>query len=128
MAAVTRTGFAARLRYACVAVSALVALVLAGCASTPVRSCSDIAGPGWHVLSHPPANADQLLALQGVGAHERTVWLAKGEGQVFACHYETGLIYPGCSGSRGYVFERKAGQWVSDGVVLGTCDMNLNAP
>lgn len=125
----TRGAFAVRRRCLRIAGGAVVlALVLAGCASTSVRSCSDIAGPGWRVLRHAPANADQLLALQGIGTRERTVWLGKGEDRVFACHYETGLIYPGCSASRGYVFERKGASWVSDGVVLSTCDMNLNGP
>ncbi|MDN5873046.1 MAG: hypothetical protein L0H29_01520 [Sinobacteraceae bacterium] len=101
---------------------AILAAILSGCASTAVRSCKDIAGSGWSTLSQPPANAAQLLALQGVVSAGHIVWLGKGKDKVFACRYGQSLINPGCSSSRGYVFQKKASGWVPQGVTMSTCD------
>lgn len=101
-----------------------VAAALSGCASTAERSCKSIAGSGWSVLSQPPAAGAQLLAMQGVVGAGHMVWLGQGKDKVFACRYGKSLLNPGCSASRGYVFEKKASGWVSDGVVMSACDAN----
>lgn len=100
---------------------------LSGCATTATGSCKAIAGPGWQVLNEAPADASQLLSRQGVSDTRDLIWLRKdGEDgrKIMGCHYASGMIYPGCSGSVGYVFEKQKTGWKSDGVVMDTCDAN----
>ncbi|TAM09588.1 MAG: hypothetical protein EPN72_01985 [Nevskiaceae bacterium] len=95
---------------------------LGGCATT--SSCKTIAGPGWQLSGQAPANAGELLGLEGVTDTRDLIWLHKGDDKVMGCQYKSGLIYPGCSGSVGYVFEKQAKGWKSDGVVMDACDAN----
>lgn len=97
---------------------------LGGCATT--SSCKAIAGPGWQLSGQAPANAGELLGMQGVTDTRDLIWLHKDDGKgndkIMGCHYKSGLIYPGCSGSVGYVFEKRGTGWKSDGVVMDACD------
>ncbi|HEU0195827.1 MAG TPA: hypothetical protein VFQ88_01255 [Nevskiaceae bacterium] len=104
------------------ALAVLVAFTVSGCASEAVTNCRHIAGSGWQVLPAPPGNAAQLLNLQGVADAGHLVWLGHGADKVMACRYEKGMIYPGCSASRGYVFQSRGGAWKSDGMVMNACD------
>ncbi len=111
-----------RLIWLCLQPLLLCTLVLAGCASERVQDCESIAGAGWTVLNAPPADATQLLSLQGVPVNDSIVWLGKGPNHVLACNYQIGLVSPGCSNSRAYVFERGHQGWKSNGILLSACN------
>lgn len=96
--------------------------LLGGCASDQVSDCQSIAGAGWTVLSHPPANAARLLSMDGVGSDNAVVWLGRGKRRVLACRYEPSMTSPGCSESRAYEFLRTNDSWHSRGVLLSPCD------
>ncbi|MBL6751569.1 MAG: hypothetical protein ISP90_13665 [Nevskia sp.] len=103
----------------------LLAAALAGCASSHVRDCMKLAGPGWSQLKQPPAGAHELLAQQNLPDDSSSViWLAKGDDRVLMCDYSSGLIVPGCGGSKAYEYLRKDGRWVSRGTLLDFCDNN----
>ena len=101
-----------------------VAFSLSACATQRVSDCEDIAGSGWSVLSSPPADAAQLLSLQGVPVNDSIVWLGKGGDHLVACNYEVGLTSPGCSSSRAYEFARSAKGWKSKGILLSACNVD----
>lgn len=102
--------------------SVVAVVMLGGCASAQMSDCLNIAGSGWKVLSHPPANAVRLLSMQGVAADGSIVWLVRGDKRVLACRYEASMTSPGCSESRGYEFLRTNSGWESKGVLLSPCD------
>lgn len=111
-------------RVSCWCLLTLTALVLAGCASTQVRDCKAIAGSGWTVLKSPPADAARILSLQGLSSGHSIVWMRKSPKQVLACNYQVGLVSPGCSNSRAYVFKRGSQGWKSAGVLLSACNVD----
>lgn len=100
----------------------LISALLAGCASDRVGKCSTLAGPGWTVLSQPPANAAGLLALENLPADRDLVWLAKGEDRLMMCDYARGITSPGCGGSTAFEFAKKDGRWTSRGQINDFCD------
>jgi hypothetical protein len=100
----------------------LIPALLAGCAGDRVSQCSKLAGPGWSVLSQPPPNAGQLLALENLPADPHQVWLSKGEDRLMMCDYARGITSPGCGGASGFEFKRKNERWNSSGQNNDFCD------
>ncbi|WP_293392648.1 hypothetical protein [Nevskia sp.] len=98
------------------------ALVLAGCASRGTQDCEAIAGPAWSRLSADPTDSRELLIRANLPDNAEVLWFGQGKDQVMVCDPSNSLVNPGCGGSTAYQFERKAGAWVSRGVLLPVCD------
>lgn len=101
---------------------ALAALLLAACAGQARRDCQALAGTSWSLLSRPPQNSANLLALVGMPDDSGALWYARGDNQLLACMYARGLTSPGCGGATVYQFGRRGERWQSQGTAMDACD------
>ncbi len=102
--------------------TALLVFTLAGCASDATRHCSELAGSSWTRLPSQPANAGELLAMEGLPNDSDAIWFANGDKRLVACIYAGGLNSPGCGAAMVYEYGKLGDHWSFRHMAMESCN------